>query len=69
MDDRFTLNDDQVETRRALLKLLEYVEEECARVGFSASTWMIAMSRNTLARELTTPSLLPFDRSGRPRLN
>ncbi len=69
MDDRFKLTDDRIETRRALLKVLAYVEDECARAGFSASLRMVAMSRSILENELMHSSLLSFDKSGQPRLN
>lgn len=52
--------DDLIETRHSLLKLLQYVEDECARIGLSASTWMIAISRNTLESEATNPYSAQF---------
>lgn len=60
---------DRVETHRALIKLLQYVEDECARIGCSTSTWMVAMSRDTLQNELTAPSFLSFGPCGRPWLH
>ncbi|MFP3944439.1 MAG: hypothetical protein ACLFWF_11130 [Alphaproteobacteria bacterium] len=69
MNSRPMPTEDRLETHRALMKLLEYVEDECARMGFSASTWMVAMSRNTLESELRDPPTLHFDESGHPRLN
>lgn len=69
MDKQLSQAEDRLETHRVLIKLLQYVEDECARIGCSASTWMVAMSRNTLENELTAPSSLGFDPSGHPRLN
>jgi hypothetical protein len=69
MSNRAMKTDDQLETHRALVKLLQYVEDECMRIGYSATGWMIAMSRNTLHGELTGCSTLHFDELGYPQLN
>jgi len=69
MDKPPNLTDDQLETRRALIKLLIYVEDECARSGYSATSWLVGISRATLENELTAQPLLHLDDFGQPRFN